>query len=241
MPLPKAQAGKALHTPLWEKVILDIYVEFIYPKGGNKGIEAAQRVSELGKYVTLKDIAKATGLTMASVSRALNDMPEISEETSARSGKWRQHGLSPQCVCQLPAHGKSKFVGIVIPQNTNPYFAGIIADIMAVVIANGYMPLIFNTLESRKIEADAVSAMLAFRVAGILAIPVDLKNFLNLPVPVVTMARQFPEAEMEKFDYVINDERGVELSVRYLATRYARSTTLTARRTCVPRSAPQGI
>ena len=178
-------------------------------------------MSELGKYVTLKDIAKATGLTMASVSRALNDMPEISEETKCQVWEVASSmGYRPNAFASSLRTGKSKFVGIVIPQNTNPYFAGIIADIMAVVIANGYMPLIFNTLESRKIEADAVSAMLAFRVAGILAIPVDLKNFLNLPVPVVTMARQFPEAEMEKFDYVINDERGVELSVRYLATRY---------------------
>lgn len=182
---------------------------------------AAQRVSKLGKYVTLKDIAKATGLTMASVSRALNDMPEISEET--KNHVWEvaaSMGYRPNAFASSLRTGKSKFVGIVIPQNTNPYFAGIIADIMAVVIANGYMPLIFNTLESRRIEADAVSAMLAFRVAGILAIPVDLKNFLNLPVPVITMARQFSESEMEKFDYVINDERGMEISVRYLAERY---------------------
>ena len=132
----------------------------------------------------------------------------------------QQWAIAPNAFASSLRTGKSKFVGIVIPQNTNPYFAGIIADIMAVVIANGYMPLIFNTLESRKIEADAVSAMLAFRVAGILAIPVDLKNFLNLPVPVGNDGAPIPEAEMEKFDYVINDERGVELSVRYLATRY---------------------
>ena len=175
----------------------------------------------MGKYVTLKDIAKATGLTMASVSRALNDMPEISEET--KNHVWEvaaSMGYRPNVFASSLRTGKSKFVGIVIPQNTNPYFAGIIADIMAVVIANDYMPLIFNTMDSRKIEADAVSAMLAFRVAGILAVPVDLRNFLNLPIPVVIMVRQFTEREMEGFDYIINDERGVELSVQYLSNRY---------------------
>ena len=186
-------------------------------------MDAAQRVSELGKYVTLKDIAKATGLTMASVSRALNDMPEISEET--KNQVWEvatSMGYRPNAFASSLRTGKSKFIGIVIPQNTNPYFAGIIADIMTVVIANDYMPLIFNTMDSRKIEADAVAAMLAFRVAGILVVPVDLKNFLNLPIPVVVMVRQFSDNEMEAFDYVINDERGVELSVQYLSKRYKR-------------------
>ena len=175
----------------------------------------------MGKYVTLKDIAAETGLTMASVSRALHDLPEISEETKRQVWKVANElGYRPNVFASTLRTGKSRFIGLIIPKNTNPYHASIISEIIAVVVDNGYLPLIFNSLESKQLEAEAVSAMLTFRVAGILTVPVDLKNYLDLPIPVVTIARQFEDELLEKFDYIITDEHGIELSIEHLAKRF---------------------
>lgn len=158
---------------------------------------------------------------MASVSRALRDMPEISEETKQYvRDVAAQLGYHPNVFAATLRTGKSRFIGIIIPQNTNPYFADVIADIIAVVIEHGYIPVVLNSLESKALEREAVSAMVSFCVAGLLTIPVSLKNYSNLPFPVVILARQFEEKELDQFDYIINDERGMELSVRYLATKY---------------------
>lgn len=170
------------------------------------------------KLVTLKDIARETGLTMASVSRALRDMPDVADETKQYVHDVAENlGYHPNVFAASLRTGKSKFIGLIIPQNTNPYFATVMADVIAVVIENGYIPLVLNSLDSKVVEQEAVSAMISFRVAGVLTIPVSLKNFLNLPFPVVVLARQFEPEELEHFDYIINDERGMELSVKYLA------------------------
>ena len=134
------------------------------------------------KLVTLKDIARETGLTMASVSRALRDMPDIADETKQYVHDVAENlGYHPNVFAASLRTGKSKFIGLIIPQNTNPYFATVMADVIAVVIENGYIPLVLNSLDSKVVEREAVSAMISFRVAGVLTIPVSLKNFLNLP------------------------------------------------------------
>ena len=101
------------------------------------------------KLVTLKDIARETGLTMASVSRALRDMPDIADETKQYVHDVAENlGYHPNVFAASLRTGKSKFIGLIIPQNTNPYFATVMADVIAVVIENGYIPLVLNSLDS---------------------------------------------------------------------------------------------
>ena len=119
------------------------------------------------KLVTLKDIARETGLTMASVSRALRDMPDIADETKQYVHDVAENlGYHPNVFAASLRTGKSKFIGLIIPQNTNPYFATVMADVIAVVIENGYIPLVLNLLDSKVVEQEAVSAMISFKAAS---------------------------------------------------------------------------
>ena len=69
--------------------------------------------------MTLKDIARETGLTMASVSRALRDMPDIADETKQYVHDVAENlGYHPNVFAASLRTGKSKFIGLIIQTRT---------------------------------------------------------------------------------------------------------------------------
>ena len=74
--------------------------------------------------VTLKDLAKASGVSIGTVSRALNDKNEVSAKTSDRIRQLAQElGYIPNRAGRALSSQKSiNYVGIVIPSINSPFF-----------------------------------------------------------------------------------------------------------------------
>jgi DNA-binding LacI/PurR family transcriptional regulator len=67
---------------------------------------------------TIIDIAKASGVSVSTVSRIINDKPDVSEETRERVlAVIKEHGFAPQVSWQQLASGKSRFITMHYPQN----------------------------------------------------------------------------------------------------------------------------
>jgi DNA-binding LacI/PurR family transcriptional regulator len=67
---------------------------------------------------TIYDIAKASGVSVSTVSRILNDKPDVSEETRERVlSVIKEHRFAPQVSWQQLASGKSRFITMHYPQN----------------------------------------------------------------------------------------------------------------------------
>jgi DNA-binding LacI/PurR family transcriptional regulator len=67
---------------------------------------------------TIMDIAKASGVSVSTVSRIINDKPDVSEETRERVlAVIKEHRFAPQVSWQQLASGKSRFITIHYPQN----------------------------------------------------------------------------------------------------------------------------
>ena len=79
------------------------------------------------KRVTLVDIAKATGFSVNSVSRALMNASDISEETkNVIRKKADELGYIPNLNAASLKKGNSKIIGILYDDLLNPYFNTII-------------------------------------------------------------------------------------------------------------------
>ena len=120
----------------------------------------------MGKKVTLKDIAEATGVTTASVSMILNGKdlgrftPELVSRVLSTAGKLNY--ISPAARSEL------KQIAIISPSVNNPYHTAIITGIERAALANGYMTMVFNTYWNPHTELAILKKLDRRKIAGII-------------------------------------------------------------------------
>ena len=81
--------------------------------------------------ITMKDIAKAFNVSVATVSRALKGNPRISEDTRNKIIAYaREHNFSPNLMAEsLRSNKTMKIIGVIIPQFTHFYFSSVLSGI----------------------------------------------------------------------------------------------------------------
>ncbi len=121
------------------------------------------------KKTTIYDIAKVLDITAASVSRALNDNPKISESTrklvleTAHKMNYKQNK-----VALALRSGKSYNVGVIVPRIDSNFFASVIRGIEEELYAHKYNVIICQTHEDEKREYENINTLLNAQVDGIL-------------------------------------------------------------------------
>jgi DNA-binding LacI/PurR family transcriptional regulator len=121
------------------------------------------------RRTTIYDIAKELDITAASVSRALNNNPKISEATrklvmeTASKMNYRQNKLALAL-----RSGKSFNVGVIVPRIDSNFFASVIRGIEEELYAHKYNVIICQTHEDDKREYENISSLLNAQVDGIL-------------------------------------------------------------------------
>ena len=126
-------------------------------------------MSHTTKRASAKDVAKLAGVSTATVSRALNDHPAISQKTKqvVRDACQALHYVPAISVRSLFGY-KSNTIGAIIPDISNPYFASVCAAIEHNAAAQGYQVLFINTFQDIDRETAAVHRLLSQQVDGIL-------------------------------------------------------------------------
>ncbi|GAA4761008.1 MULTISPECIES: LacI family DNA-binding transcriptional regulator [Flavobacterium] len=118
---------------------------------------------------TIYDIAKALNITAATVSRALNNNPKISENTrklvleTAAKMNYKQNKLAKSL-----RNGKSFNVGVIVPRIDSNFFASVIRGVEDELHPEGYHVIICQTHEDEKREIDNITTLLNAQVDGIL-------------------------------------------------------------------------
>lgn len=119
--------------------------------------------------VTIKDIAKALGFSTSTVSRALRDSHEISEETKKVVLAYAEEvNYRPNPVAQSLKERRSKSIGVVVSEIANSFFSQIINGIESVAYDHGYHVIITQTNESHEREVNAMNYLASRSVDGIL-------------------------------------------------------------------------
>lgn len=127
------------------------------------------RHPNMSDKVTIYDIAKKLGITAATVSRALNNNPKISEATrklviqTAKEMDYKQNRLA-----KALKSGKSHNVAVIVPYINKNFFASVIGGIEEELNPLGYHVIICQSHDREKQEIEHVNALLNAQVDGIL-------------------------------------------------------------------------
>lgn len=109
---------------------------------------------------TLKQIAKDLHVSVSTVSKALNDSPEISEQTKAKVQEYAKlKNYKPNVIGLNLKNRKTKTIGVIIPNILNPFFAKVFTGIEKVADEKGYNLITCISNESMKKEIHALDML----------------------------------------------------------------------------------
>ena len=121
------------------------------------------------KQVTINDVAKAAGVSRQTVSRAMNDKGEISEETKERVlTAVRELGYRPNRMAQSMVTRRTGTVGLVFSDILNPFFPEVARGVQDVAREQEYNVFLCNTDDDPKVETQILQSLVAQGVDGII-------------------------------------------------------------------------
>ena len=107
--------------------------------------------------LTMKDIARELGVSVATVSRALKDSPRISEDRRKVIQAYaREHNFYPNAISEALRHSRimpQKVIGVIVPEFTHYYFSSILTGIEEAAFARGFNIMV--ALSDEKYEREA--------------------------------------------------------------------------------------
>lgn len=171
--------------------------------------------------VTLRDIAEALDVSKATVSLAINGSSLVAEKTKRRVfEKIEELGYVYNRGAAGLSTGETHTVGLAIHDITNPYFSQVCAAIEEVLSRHGRMAFLCNTDETLDRQSRFIAALGEHNADGLILCPAagttaeDLAPLRKRGLPVVLIARDIPEAEL---DFVGNDdEKALRLATDHL-------------------------
>lgn len=118
--------------------------------------------------VNLKELAAELKLSPSTVSRALNDSYEISEQTKKKVISMAEKmNYQPNPFARSLRENKSKTIAVVIPERINNFFTQVIDGIEQIMQQHGYHLLVYNTHEDVDREKKIISLLLNGRADAI--------------------------------------------------------------------------
>lgn len=160
---------------------------------------------------TLQRIATRLGVSTTTVSRALSGQARryrISEKTEKAVQELAQSlGFVPSALARGLRLGKTLTVGLVIPDISNPFFAGIARQVTLGARKHEYSTLLCDSQESLDLEMEAIDLLRNRNVDGMVICPVGqsadhLMAVREAGMPIVLVDRVFPNLPLP---YVSSD------------------------------------
>lgn len=175
------------------------------------------------KRVTLKDVAQAVGVHISTVSRALDPKtrhlitPEVAEQilrTSERLG-YRQNAAAYSLKTN-----RTRTIGVVLPDITNPIFPPIIRGVEDALAAQGYVAILANTDSDRRREESIIETLRARGVDGLILASVEREDeavtrLADEGLAIVTVNRQVDDPSVSSIAH--DEDEGLRSILAHLA------------------------
>lgn len=126
-------------------------------------------MNKIMKQATIKDIAIELGISTSTVSRALNNHPDIRTDTKKIVNKIaEQLGYRPNIVAKSLKSQQSNQIGIIVPEIRHDFFSNAISGIEEIAYQKGYTVVISQSNEDVNREKINLNSMFLNRVAGVI-------------------------------------------------------------------------
>jgi len=120
------------------------------------------------KRVTIEDVAQAAGVSRQTVSRATNNSGEISPQTRERVLRLAaEMGYRPSGIARSLATQRTHNLGLVVPDNANPFFSEVARGAEQVAHMAGYNVFLCNSDEDGERELAVLASLEEKRVDGV--------------------------------------------------------------------------
>ena len=172
--------------------------------------------------VTIKDIARELGVSPSTVSRAMKDHPDISEDTKKRVNELVEKlNYKPNAIALSLRSKKTNIIALLVPEIVHYFFSMVISGIEEVAQDAGYHVMIFQSNESYERELTISQSLASMQVDGVLVSIAKtsmkfghLTELMTEGIPLVFFDRACDEIEADKV--VVDDFGGAFNAVEYL-------------------------
>lgn len=164
---------------------------------------------------TIKDVAELSGVSIATVSRILNNRGKISEKTRQKVYRtMKELNYYPNEMARS-LQSRSRIIGIVVPHIHYPFFSYLLEAVEEACSAEGYKLLLCKSGGAGEKETELISMLQANKVAGILLCSRvgDTSIYTGCDLPIISIDR-----DIAHIPYVTsNNFGGGELAAQALA------------------------
>jgi LacI family transcriptional regulator len=178
----------------------------------------------MNRRPTQEDVARLAGVSRATVSYVINNRTDgnvrISEETRCRVLEAVEElGYRPNVLARSLRQGQTHTIGMIVPDNTNPFFAEVARGVEDTSFEQGYSVILCNSDSDLDKELLYTNVLAEKRVDGILFVAVGMSAericvLQERRMPVVVVDRDLPDVAVDSV--MTANERGGWLATRHL-------------------------
>ena len=171
---------------------------------------------------TMKDIARRTGLGLATISSYFNGGNVREKNRIKIEEAIEELHYEVNEVARGLKTNATRTIGVVIPELNNTFCAEIITGMEDVLRSHGYATIVCDCRTDKKLEREAVEFLIRRRVDGIINMPVDeegnhLKRFQKMVKPIVLIDRKIQGIDCDSV--LVDNKKAAEDAVRYFIGR----------------------
>lgn len=171
--------------------------------------------------ISIRDIAKRAGVSIATVSRAVNGIPTVNAELSRKV--WlaiEELGYLPNTQARALVSGRSHTLGLIVSEITNPFFPELVQEFENLAVARGYEVLIGSTNYEPARTESLIRRVLQRNVDGVAVMTFGVEEDLvqklverEFPLVFVDAGPDLPNIRVIKVNY----GEGIRQGVQHLA------------------------
>ncbi len=139
---------------------------------------------------TIKDVAKKSNVSVATVSRVINNTGYVNVDTRKIVERAIEElGYVPNELARSLFRKRSNIIGLVVPHISTYFFAELIESIENHIMLEGYKLMIFNSKDDVELEKKYINVFSQYNVDGLIIVSntQSAKAYMNLKIPIITI------------------------------------------------------
>jgi DNA-binding LacI/PurR family transcriptional regulator len=186
-----------------------------------KRIQPAKQSSKPPEPMDIRTIARAANVSIATVSRVMNNVPTVNPEMAKRV--WEvidELDYFPNTQARALVSGRSRLFGLIVSEITNPFFPELIQGFEDIAVEHGYEILVSSTNYDPKRMSHCIRRMLERKVEGVAVMTFGIEEPLldqlanrKVPLVFIDVGPKRTGISVLKVDY----QHGIRQGVQHLA------------------------
>jgi LacI family transcriptional regulator len=166
-------------------------------------------------------VARLANVSIATVSRTINHVPTVDPKLAKRVWEViKEHGYTPNTQARALVSGRTRLLGLIVSEITNPFFPELIQGFEDVAVENGYEVLIGSTNYDPDRMKTCIRRMIERKAEGVAIMTFGIEEPLleqladrKVPLVFVDLAPDRPGISLLRVDY----HQGIRQGVQHLA------------------------